>query len=141
MAVSPQQRMAGYLLAGVVVLGSGLLWIAIPIATFWLASRVTSDSVSGVLFALLTIPAAMGLGAWALYRVNALYESLRGEGGPRPSPPSWRESLGAERRGRSAPRRPVRLIDLAMTISALIALVLFLIWYFASPDMQLAPLS
>jgi len=35
----------------------------------------------------------------------------------------------------------VRLIDLAMTISALIALVLFLIWYFASPDMRLAPLS
>jgi len=39
--------------AAVVVLGSGLLWIVIPIATFWLASRVTSDSVRGVLFALL----------------------------------------------------------------------------------------
>jgi hypothetical protein len=141
MALSPHQRMAGYLLAAVVVLGSGLLWIAIPIATFWLARRVTSDSVRGVLFALLAIPAAMGVGAWGLYRVNALYESLRGEGGFRPSPPSWRESLGAERKGRGGPRRPVRLIDLAMTISAIVALVLFLIWYFASPDMRLAPLS
>jgi hypothetical protein len=141
MALSPHQRMAGYLLAGVVVLGSGLLWIAIPIATFWLASRVTSDSVRGVLFALLAIPAAMGIGAWALYRVNGLYESLRGEGGAPPSPPSWRASLGEERKGLSGPRRPVRLIDLAMTISALIALGLFLIWYFASPDMRLAPLS
>ncbi len=133
--------MAGYVLAGAIVLGSGLLWIAIPIATFWLASRVTSDSVRGVLFALLAVPAAMGIGAWALYRVNARYESLRGDGGAPASPPSWRGSLGEERKGWQARRRPVRLIDLAMTLSALIALILFLIWYFASPDLRLAPLS
>jgi formate hydrogenlyase subunit 3/multisubunit Na+/H+ antiporter MnhD subunit len=129
--------MAAALMAGAIVLGSALLWIAIPVGTFWLASKVTDDSVRGVLFALLVLPAAMAGGAFGLYRLNAVYERLRGaDPGPR-RPPSWRGSLGE---GRGMPRPP-RLIDVAMTASAVVALVLFLIWYFASPDLRLAPLG
>jgi hypothetical protein len=137
MSLTAPQRLAAALLAAAIVLGTGLLWIGIPIATFWLASQVTSDSVRGVLFALVVIPAAMAAGAFGLYRLNARYEQLRGtDPGPR-RPPSWRGSLG-EGRGQ---RRPVRLIDVAMTAAAVIALVLFLVWYFASPELRLAPLS
>ena len=137
MSLTAPQRMAVALLAATIVLGSGLLWIGIPVATFWLASQVTSDSVRGVLFSLLVIPAAMALGAFGLYRLNARYEQLRGvDPGPR-RPPSWRGSLG-EGRGQA---RPLRLIDVAMTAAAVIALVLFLVWYFASPELRLAPLS
>jgi hypothetical protein len=35
----------------------------------------------------------------------------------------------------------MRLIDLAMTASAVIALLVFLVWYFASPELRLPPLS
>jgi hypothetical protein len=137
MSLTAPQRIAIGLLAAAIVLGSALLWIGIPIATFWLASQVTSDSVRGVLFSLIVIPAAMAAGAFGLYRLSARYEDLRGaDPGPR-RPPSWRGSLG-EGRGE---RQPMRLIDVAMTASAVIALALFLAWYFASPDLRLAPLS
>jgi uncharacterized membrane protein (DUF485 family) len=136
-SLTSPQRIAVGLLAGAIVLGSGLLWVGVPVLTFWLAAQVTSDSVRGVLFALLVIPTAMVAGAFALYRLNGRYEQLRGaDPGPR-RPDAWRGSLG-EGRG---PRGPLRLIDVAMTASAVIALVLFLIWYFASPDLRLAPLS
>jgi hypothetical protein len=137
MSHSAPQRLEAALLAASVVLGSALLWIGIPLGTFWLASRVTSDGVRGVLFSLLVIPVAMAGGAFCLYRLNARYEELRGvDPGPR-RPPSWRGSLGE---GRGA-ARSLRLIDVAMTASALIALALFLAWYFASPELRLAPLG
>jgi hypothetical protein len=137
MSLDIQQRVEAVLLATSLVLGSALLWIGIPLGTFWLASRVTDDSVRGVLFSLLVIPTAMAGGAFCLYRLNARYEELRGVDPPPRRPPSWRGSLG-EGRGSGA---PLRLIDVAMTAWALIALVLFLAWYFTSPDLQLPPLS
>jgi hypothetical protein len=137
MSVGVPQRIEAALLAASLVLGSALLWLGIPPATFWLASRVTNDSVRGVLFSLLVIPTAMAVGAFCLYRLNARYEELRGLDPPPRRPPSWRGSLG-EGRGSGA---PLRLIDVAMTAWALIALVLFLVWYFASPDLWLPPLS
>lgn len=137
MSLTAPKRLEAALLATSIVIGSGLLWIGIPVGTFWLAARVTSDSVRGVLFSLLVIPTAMAGGAFCLYRVNARFEQVLGKDpGPR-RPPSWRGSLG-EGRGSS---RPLRLIDVAMTASALIALVLFLVWYFGSPDLWLPPLS
>ena len=137
MILTVQQRVEAALLATTIVVGSLLLWVGIPLAAFWLASKVTSDSVRGVLFALLVIPAGMAVGAFGLYRLNGRYEQLRGlDAGPR-RPPSWRGSLG-EGRG---PARPLRLIDVTMTAAAIIALVLFLVWYFASPDLRLTPLS
>ena len=137
MTLSLSQRAAACLYGALIVLGAALIWIAIPIAIFWLASQVTNDSVRGVLFALLALPVAMGVGAWSLYRLNGRYEALRG-GPPRQTrPPAWRTSLG-EGRGERGPRR---LIDVAMTVSAVVALVLFLIWYFASPELRLPPLG
>ena len=137
MSLTSAQRVEAALLAVSLVLGSALLWIGIPLGTFWLASQVTDDSVRGVLFSLLVIPTAMAGGAFCLYRLNARYEELRGMDPPPRRPPSWRGSLG-EGRGAGA---PPRLIDVAMTAWALIALVLFLVWYFTSPDLRLPPLS
>jgi hypothetical protein len=137
MSLTVHERVEAGLLAAAIVVGCLLFWIGIPLAAFWLSAQLTSDSVRGVLIALILIPAAMAAGAFGLYRLNARYEQLRGlDSGPR-RPPSWRGSLG-EGRGE---RRPLRLIDVAMTAAAVIALVAFLIWYFASPDLRLAPLS
>jgi hypothetical protein len=138
MAITTSDRLAAAALAAVIVVGSAVLWIGVPFGSFWVAARLTSDSVRGVLFALLAIPAAMALGAWALYRVNSVYEELR-EGPPRrTSPPAWRQSLGERRDVR---RGPPRLIDVTMTGSAIAALVLLVIWFFFFADMQLAPMG
>ena len=130
--------MAAQALAAVIVVGSVVLWVGVPFGSFWLAARLTSDSVRGVLFALVEIPATMALGAWALYRVNSVYEGLRGAPARRTSPPAWRQSLGERRDVR---RGPLRLIDVTMTGSAIVALVLLLIWFFFFADMQLAPMG
>jgi uncharacterized membrane protein (DUF485 family) len=137
MTLTVPQRIESALLAASIVVGSLLFWIGIPLAAFWLAAQLTSDSVRGVLIALILIPVSMAAAAFGLYRLNARYEQLRGvDSGPR-RPPSWRGSLG-EGRG---DRPPLRLLDVAMTAAAVIALVLFLVWYFASPDLRLTPLS
>jgi hypothetical protein len=139
-AGSAAQRLLAGCLAVVIVLGSVSLWVGVPVAGMWLVGRVTTDAVSAVLFALLAIPLSMVAVGWALYRVSARYESLRG-GHPRaPAPPAWRSSLSDER-GVARRRRGGRLlIDVSMTASAVAALVLLVVWFFFLAEMRLAPL-
>jgi hypothetical protein len=139
MTATMNSRLSAMALAAVIVVGSLVLWIGVPYGSFWLAARVTSDSVRGVLFALVAIPVAMAGGAWALYRVNSVYEGLRGEPARRASPPAWRQSLGERRDVRRA--NPPRLIDITMTGSAIAALVLLFVWFFFFADMRLAPMG
>ena len=124
-------------LALVIVIGSAVLWIGVPVAGFWVAGRVTTDALGAVLFALLAIPVTMVAFGWALYRVSARYESLRGGAAHLRSPPSWRVSLGEERAGvrRGKAGRP--LIDVAMTVSAVTAMLVLAIWFFFFAEMSL----
>ena len=129
-------------LALFIVLGSGFLWIGIPVLSFWLAGELTT-SATGFLFATLGgIPPAMVGFGWLLYRVNGTYESLQGDGRPAAQGRSaWLVSLSAERAGHRRRREPPRLIDVAMTASAILALVLLLVWFFFLAEMHLAPLG
>jgi hypothetical protein len=125
------QRLAEATLATCLVLGSGFLWIGIPWAGFWLAGSLTSNN-EGFLFAALGgVPLAMVVFGWLLYRINDLYEGLRG-GDRRAavSRASWLVASSDERNKARRARAPRRLIDLAMTISAVTALVLMLVWFF-----------
>src|SRR5215210_4303200 len=133
------RRTRAFWLAALIVIGGALLWIGVPVGASWLAARVTSDSVRGVLLALLAIPATMATLGWALFRLNARYEALSGSEPQRRSPPAWRRSLGEDRSGGSRAGRP-RLIDISMTAWAITALVLFLVWFFGFADMRLSPL-
>jgi hypothetical protein len=133
-------RLAAGCLAVVIVAGSALLWIGVPAAGFWAASRVAGDGVSAVLLALLVIPPAMAVFGWWLYTVAARYETIRGRPAGRRSPPAWRTSLSEERlnaRRRAAGRS---LIDVAMTVSAVAALVILTVWFFFFAEMRLSPL-
>jgi hypothetical protein len=121
-------------LAMVIVLGSALLWIGVPVAGFWLAARVSPDGVTAVLSALIAIPVAMAAVGWLLARVSARYESLRGGRARRPGPPAWRVSLSEER---ASDRR--RAIDIAMTVSAAAALLALTIWFFFFAELRLSP--
>ena len=134
------QRVAVAALAVVIVLGSALVWIGVPVAGLWVAGRVTTDSLRFVMFSLLAIPSTMVALGWLLYRAGAHYERLRGTDRRASSPPSWRSSL-SEERGSDRRRKGGRpLIDISMTVSAITALVVMAIWFFFYATSTLAPL-
>ena len=126
------------LLAVAIVVGSAVLWIGIPILGLWLAGRFTTTA-EGFLFATLGgIPLAMVGFGWVLYRINALYLRSRGpDEAPEHRHSAWLLSYSDERGGSRRQRAPRRLIDVAMTVSLSIALVVMVIWFFFLSEMWL----
>jgi len=126
------------LLGIAIVVGSAMLWIGIPFGGLWLAGELTSTA-QGFLFATLGgIPLAMTAFAWVLYRVNDHYERRRaGEAGAGRHRSAWLVSSSDERGRLRRARAPRVLIDVAMTISATVALVLMAIWFFFYSEMWL----
>jgi hypothetical protein len=134
------ERVTVATLAVVIVAGSALLWIGLPIGVLWVAGRITNDALTAVLFALIAIPVTMGALAWVLYRVSGRYESLRGGESRAPSPPAWRSSLGEERASERRRKGGRPLIDIAMTVSLIIALIVMTVWFFGYAEQTLSPL-
>jgi hypothetical protein len=137
---SVRRRLAVACLALLIVLGSGLLWIGIPVGGLWLAGELTTTN-QGFLFATLGgIPPAMIAFGWVLYRVNRVYERLRGgEGaGPR-ARAAWLVSFSDERGRQRRARAPRPLIDVAMTVSAVTAMALLVFWFFFLAEGPLTP--
>ena len=128
-------------LALIIVLGSLFLWIGIPVLLLWAGGQLTNTNTGFLFIALASIPLAMVGFGWLLYRLNGVYERRQGraDGGAQHSP--WLVSLSAERGGVRRARAPRRLIDVAMTGSALVAIVLLLVWFFFLAEMHLAPLG
>jgi hypothetical protein len=133
------ERLAAGCLAVVIVLGSALVWIGVPVGGIWVAARITGNGIGALLLALIAIPAAMTGVGWLLGQASARYEALRGRPPELSGPPSWRASLGEDRAGNLRARRPRRLLDTAMTISASTALVLLTIWFFFFAEQRLSP--
>ena len=135
------KAVAAAALALVIVLGSLFLWIGIPVLLLWAGGQLTNTNTGFLFAALASIPLAMVGFGWLLYRLNAVYERLQGgaEGAAQHSP--WLVSLSAERGRVRRSRAPRRLVDVAMTGSALVAIVLLLVWFFFLAEMHLAPLG
>jgi hypothetical protein len=134
------ERLAEGALAVAIVLGSGFLWIGIPWGGLWLAGALTTDN-EGFLFAVLGgVPLAMVGFGWLLYQLNNLYEGLRG-GARRAvmNRSAWLVSSSEERAKFRRARAPRGLIDVAMTASAVTALVLMFVWFFFLAGSPLAP--
>jgi hypothetical protein len=127
-------------LALVIVLGSLFLWIGVPIGGFWVAGQLFTKSTTFVMFCLVAIPVTMVVTGFVLYRVNGVYESLRGGEGRPPSRSGWLVSHTDERRSSRLTRGPRQLIDVAMSASIVIALLLMVFWFFFAAEMRLAPL-
>ena len=134
------ERAAVAALAVVIVLGSALVWIGVPVAGLWLAGRITTDPLRFVMFSLLAIPSTMVALGWVLYRAGAQYERLRGTERHHTTPPTWRSSLGEERASDRRRKGGRALIDISMTGSAVTALVVMAIWFFFYATSTLAPL-
>ena len=125
-------------LATAIVLGSAMVWIGIPFGGLWLAGRFTTRAEDFLLIVLVAIPSAMVAFGWVLYRLNALYMRWRGPyGGDSRNHSAWLVSLSDERARSRRERAPRPLIDVAMTTSLTIALVLMVIWFFFLSKMWL----
>jgi hypothetical protein len=119
-------RMAALGLAGAIVLGSLILWIAIPAAWVWGASQLVTRYPIVYAAALLGCPATMVLWGWVLHRLNVVYLRVSGAEQPPPSRSPWLKSLSAER------RRYARgsVLEISITVSLIIAVVAMAIWFF-----------
>jgi hypothetical protein len=136
------RAMAIAALAVAIVAGSAFVWIGIPVLGLWLAGELTTTT-QGFLFATLGgIPPAMVGFGWLLYRLNGIYEGLRGGGRRAPARrDAWLVSHTDEPGRMRRARAPRTLIDVAMTASAVAALVLMAIWFFFLAESPLAPMG
>jgi len=134
--------LAAGVLALLVVFGSAFLWIGLPLAGLWIAGQLTTSN-TGFLFAVLGgIPLAMVGFGWVLYRLNGVYERVaRTDPGDGSQRSAWLVASSDERRKARMARGPRRLIDVAMTASAVTAMVLLLVWFFFFAHMHLAPMQ
>jgi hypothetical protein len=128
-------RAATAALGATIVLGSLFVWIGVPITGLWLAGELTTESDRFLLIALCSIPTAMVVFGWLLYRLNSIYVRLRVSGpGASPARSAWLRSSSDERRRADGPRP---LIDVAMAASAWIATVLMAVWFFVYAELTL----
>ncbi len=135
------QRLVVATLAAGIVLGSLFLWIVVPVLGMWIAGQLTTSNV-GFLFATLGgIPLTMVGTGFLLYRLNAVYEEVRPGERSAHAHSAWNVSLSEERAGERRARAPRPLVDVAMTASAVTALVLLLVWFFFIAEMKLAPMQ
>ena len=116
--LSPQSTVARalfrQLLGALIVLGCVCLWIGIPVGGLWLAGQVTDDAEVFLFIALGGIPLGMVAVGWLIYRLNAIYVDLHDD-----------EEL------------PFPLMEVAMTASAVAALVLMALWFFFLAEYRL----
>jgi hypothetical protein len=117
-------------LALVIVVGSLVMWIGIPILWIWIAGQLIDEYPSIYLLALAACPLTMILWGWALYRINAIYLELTPPPADAPGiqRSAWLGSLSGERKPR---RRAASLLDVSMIISVIIALTAMAVWFFA----------
>ena len=97
-------------LACVIVVGSLVFWIGIPLFWIWVAGQLIDEYPSIYLLALAACPLTMIVWGWVLYRVNAIYVDLT----PPPPRRAGRPALGLARQperrshAEAAPGEPAR---------------------------------
>jgi hypothetical protein len=113
-------RLAAAFLLVLLAVGTLVLWIGIPVACLWGASKVT-DSIGGhFLVALPTTLAAMGLFAWFLYWVDRLYLRVTG---------AYESALDDEDEEEKLriPRGPLEPL---LVVSLVIGIIALVVWFF-----------
>lgn len=116
-------------LACVIVVGSLITWIGIPLVWIWLAGQLIDEYPSIYLLALAGCPLTMIIWGWALYRVNVIYTELSPPHADAPGTQrsAWLGSLSGDRRPK---RRQATLLDFSMIVSVIIALTAMAVWFF-----------
>ena len=113
------------------VLGSLLLWIGIPVGWLWVGSQVASGSQQTslgtymlVLAAIVVSMIAVGKG---LSKLNEVYGRVTGEDPHVRVRMPWHRSM----RGEEDSRAPRQILDVVMVATVAVAVVALLIWFAA----------
>jgi hypothetical protein len=123
------KKLAALILILLMIAGSLILWIGIPVGWIVLASHLTNSSAPTLgpyVLLIIGIPVSMFLFGRFLYRLNALYGDVTGTTPHVQVRSAWLKSMRAER-GNTRPRT---VLDVVMIASVGVALVAFLIWFF-----------
>ena len=118
------------LLAVIIWAGSLFLWIGVPVGGLWLAGEVTEDRRDVPVRGARRHPLAMIAVGLVLYRVHGVYERIRPGGRSSPARPAWLNAATEERPSLRRLRDGRSLLDIAMAVSVVTALVLLLVWFF-----------
>ena len=111
------------------VLGSLILWLAVPVAWLWLGSHIDESldaSLKAYAAIAVGVPATMLALFWLLRRLDEVHQRITGSGPRRRLAPAWRRSL-SEERDLHAPTSALDAILAGTAIAALLALV---VWFF-----------
>jgi hypothetical protein len=116
-------------LIALMVVGSLMLWIGIPVGWLWLGSQIASESQQATLGAYLLVLAgivvSMILVGKGLSKLNRAYGRVSGEEPTMKVRMPWHRSM----RGEEDHRAPRQILDVVMVASVGAALVVFLLWF------------
>jgi hypothetical protein len=110
---------AGFLLI-VLAVGSLALWVVVPAAWLWAASKITDSGASHFAASIIGMPVVIILGGIALGWVNRLYLRVRWSN----VAPPRAEDEDEEQRILRGPLEPLLVVSLA------VAIVVFVVWFF-----------
>jgi hypothetical protein len=130
MRTTASRRIAGALLILLMAVGSIALWLAIPLGWIYLASKLVSSSQPSMgpyLLVIAGIPTSMVIVAKLLSKLNRVYGDVTGTTPQVRVRLPWHRSVRGERDG----AHPRTVLDVVMVASVSLALVCFVIWFFA----------
>lgn len=117
------------LLVLVMVVGSILMWIGVPVFWLWLASRIADSSQPTIglyLLVLVGIVVSMAVVGKALGIVNRMHMDITGTLPDKREQTIWLRSMRAEREV----KRETGVLGLVMAWSVSVALLCFGVWFF-----------
>jgi hypothetical protein len=125
--------MVGVSKAGLIllmVIGSVVLWIGIPIGWLWLGSQIASESQQSSLGAYLLVLGGIAVSMFVvgklLWRLNNVYGRITGQDPQVRVRMPWHRSM----RGDEDSRPPRNVLDVVMVASVGAALLVMAIWFF-----------
>jgi hypothetical protein len=113
----------------VMAVGSIAMWIAVPVAWLYLASRLsqgTQPTLGPFVMVLVGIPLSMVVIGKLLATLDRLYGRVTGTLAQVHIQMPWHKSM----RGERGSTRPRSVLDIVMVISVSLALLLFGLWFF-----------
>jgi hypothetical protein len=115
-------------LIAVMVLGSMVLWLVVPVAWLWLASQIDQSiqaSMRAYAVIAIGVPSTMLALFWLLRRLDIFHQRVTGHEQRRKLAPAWRRSLSEERNLLSE----TSALDVILVATAIAALVTLVIWF------------
>jgi hypothetical protein len=120
---------AAFGLLVIMVAGSFVLWLAVPLAWLWVGSKMNQSldpSFGAYATIAIGIPATMLVLFTLLRRLDAAHQALTGTlSDAKPVPPPWRRSMRDERNMHA----PTSALDIILVATAIAAGLVLLAWF------------